>query len=27
LKYISDREVARADIDDGLPKVEPRVIR
>jgi general secretion pathway protein D len=27
LKYISDRDVATAGIDDGLPKVEPRVIK
>jgi general secretion pathway protein D len=27
LKYISDRDVATAGVDDGLPKVEPRVIK
>jgi general secretion pathway protein D len=27
LKYISDRDIARADVDDGLPKVEPQVIK
>jgi general secretion pathway protein D len=27
LKYLSDRDAARAAVDDGLPKVEPRVIK
>ena len=27
LKYLSDRDVAEAEVDDGWPKVEPRVIR
>jgi general secretion pathway protein D len=27
LKYISDQDIARVDIDDGWPVVEPRIIR
>jgi general secretion pathway protein D len=27
LKYVSEQDVARAGVDDGWPKVEPRVIR
>ncbi len=27
LKYLSDQSVAAAEVDDGFPEVEPRVIR